>query len=71
MKIESNGIEWHVEQRGAGSPGLVFLHYWGISTRTWRHVIGALAPGFRRIAIGPRDWGPSEAPMSGWPTPCW
>lgn len=66
MRIESNGIELHVEQRGAGSPALVFLHYWGGSTRTWRHVIDALAPEFRTIAIDHRGWGQSEAPVSGY-----
>jgi hypothetical protein len=44
MTIEANGIELHVEQRGAGGPALVFLHYWGGSSRTWQHVVDALRP---------------------------
>lgn len=65
MKIASNGIALHVEQRGAGSPALIFLHYWGGSSRTWRHVIDALAPEFRTVAIDQRGWGNSNAPASG------
>jgi pimeloyl-ACP methyl ester carboxylesterase len=64
--ITPNGIELHVEQRGAGMPALVFLHYWGGSARTWRHVIEALAPEFRTVAIDQRGWGRSAAPASGY-----
>jgi len=66
MRIESNGIELNVEQRGAGSPALVFLHYWGGSVRTWRHVVDALASEFRTVAIDQRGWGQSDAPTSGY-----
>lgn len=66
MHIASNGIALHVEQRGAGVPALVFLHYWGGSSRTWHHVIEALEPQFRTIAIDQRGWGKSEAPESGY-----
>jgi pimeloyl-ACP methyl ester carboxylesterase len=52
----------HVEDEGAGSPALVFLHYWGGSSRTWRHVVSALAPDFRTIAIDQRGWGRSDKP---------
>ena len=62
MKIESNGITLHVEQRGAGDPSLVFLHYYGGSARTWKHVIARLAPRFCTIAIDHRGWGESAAP---------
>jgi pimeloyl-ACP methyl ester carboxylesterase len=66
MKIASNGIMLHVEDEGAGSPALVFLHYWGGSSRTWRHVVSALAPDFRTIAIDQRGWGRSDAPDAGY-----
>lgn len=66
MKIVSNGIELHVEQFGAGTPAIVLLHYWGGSSRTWRHVIEALAPGFRTVAIDHRGWGRSDAPEHGY-----
>ena len=63
MKIASNGIAIHaVECQGAGDPSLVFLHYWGGSSRTWQHVTARLAPAFRTIAIDHRGWGRSDAP---------
>lgn len=66
MKIVSKGIALHVEQRGAGSPTLIFLHYWGGSSRTWRHVIDVLSPEFRTVAIDQRGWGKSKEPASGY-----
>jgi len=66
MKIGSNGVELHVEQRGSGAPALVFLHYWGGSSRTWRYVVEALESDFRTIAIDQRGWGHSAAPETGY-----
>ncbi|MCQ8277382.1 alpha/beta hydrolase [Acetobacteraceae bacterium KSS8] len=66
MFIRSNGIELHVQQRGVGVPALVFLHYWGGSSRTWRHVVDALEDSFRTIAIDQRGWGQSDKPESGY-----
>jgi pimeloyl-ACP methyl ester carboxylesterase len=70
MNIASNGIRIHVEeqgpQRGHNDLTLVFLHYWGGSSRTWRHVTAALAPTYRTIATDHRGWGLSEAPPSGY-----
>lgn len=66
MMIEANGIELHVEQRGAGGPALVFLHYWGGSSRTWQHVVDALSPDYRTVAIDQRGWGKSAAPDAGY-----
>ena len=66
MMIEANGIELHVEQRGAGGPAVVFLHYWGGSSRTWQHVVDALSPDYRTIAIDQRGWGKSAAPPAGY-----
>lgn len=62
MMIKANGLELHVEQRGAGGPTLVFLHYWGGSSRTWQHVVDALSPDYRTVAIDQRGWGKSAAP---------
>lgn len=64
MMTGSNGINLHVEQRGAGTPALVFLHYWGGSSRSWRHVVDLLAPEFRAVAIDHRGWGRSGASES-------
>jgi pimeloyl-ACP methyl ester carboxylesterase len=66
MKIASNGIHVHVEDNGTGDVPLVFLHYWGGSTRTWRHVIAELAPSHRTIAIDHRGWGQSDSPATGY-----
>jgi pimeloyl-ACP methyl ester carboxylesterase len=66
MKIISNGIGLHAEQQGAGDLSLVFLHYYGGSSRTWRHVTARLAPSFRTIAIDHRGWGQSDAPAHGY-----
>jgi 3-oxoadipate enol-lactonase len=66
MKIASNGIHIHVNDQGRGEPALVFLHYWGGSSRTWRAVIGALPSTYRTVAPDLRGWGESDAPSSGY-----
>lgn len=66
MNIASNGIRIHVEEQGRGELALVFLHYWGGSSRTWRHVTTALAPSYRTVAVDHRGWGQSEAPLAGY-----
>jgi pimeloyl-ACP methyl ester carboxylesterase len=66
MKIASNGIRIHVEERGSGDLPLVFLHYWGGSSRTWRHVTEILSKSHWTFAIDHRGWGESEAPPSGY-----
>ena len=55
----------HFEDRGTGDPALVFLHYWGGSSRTWRHVIDELDGRFRTVALDQRGWGQSDAPDTG------
>jgi len=66
MKIASNGVTLHVEDRGTGAPALVFLHYWGGSAGTWRHVTDILAPELRTIAVDQRGWGRSDKPQTGY-----
>ncbi len=66
MDVASNGIRLHIEERGGGELSLVFLHYWGGSSRTWRNVIAALPKTYRTIAIDQRGWGKSDAPASGY-----
>ncbi len=66
MKIASNGIALHVEDRGSGAPSLVFLHYWGGSSRTWRHVADLLSAEFRTVAVDQRGWGQSDKPDHGY-----
>ena len=66
MDITTNNVRLHVEDQGQGATTLVFLHYWGGSSRTWREVIGALGPDVRCIAIDQRGWGRSDAPAEGY-----
>jgi pimeloyl-ACP methyl ester carboxylesterase len=66
MMLKANGIDLQVEQRGAGSPALVFLHYWGGSSRTWRHVVDRLVADFRTVTLDQRGWGRSAAPATGY-----
>jgi len=66
MKIASNGIRIHVEDNGAGDLPIVFLHYWGGSSRTWRHITSELKQSHRTIATDHRGWGQSDAPASGY-----
>ena len=65
MDIPSNGVRIHVTQQGDGDLALVFLHYYGGSSRTWRFVMDALSPRFRTLATDHRGWGRSEAPAEG------
>lgn len=66
MLISSNGVQLHVEQQGAGAPAFVFLHYWGGSSRTWRHITDRLSADYRTVAIDQRGWGQSQAPDIGY-----
>jgi pimeloyl-ACP methyl ester carboxylesterase len=66
MKVASNGIRIHVEEQGNGKLALVFLHYWGGSSRTWKYVTAALAKSYRTIATDHRGWGESDAPAAGY-----
>jgi pimeloyl-ACP methyl ester carboxylesterase len=45
---------------------LVFLHYWGGSSRTWDEVIAQLADQHRSVALDHRGWGESDAPAQGY-----
>jgi len=66
MDIPSNGVRIHVTQQGDGDPALVFLHYYGGSSRTWRFVMEALSGRHRTVATDHRGWGRSEAPATGY-----
>ncbi len=61
MHITVNNIRLHVSERPGEGPALIFLHYWGGSSRTWRAVIDALPAGHRTIAPDLRGWGDSDA----------
>jgi pimeloyl-ACP methyl ester carboxylesterase len=62
MHLTVNNIRLHVSERAGNGPALVFLHYWGGSSRTWRAVVDALPTRYRIIAPDLRGWGASAAP---------
>jgi pimeloyl-ACP methyl ester carboxylesterase len=59
--INTGGAAIRVVESGTGEPALVFLHYWGGSSRTWQHVINRLDGTSRCIALDQRGWGGSVA----------
>ena len=65
-KIRVNGIDLAVRDQGVGNPVLIFLHYWGGSSRTWQMVIGDLASHYRCISYDHRGWGESDSPPGGY-----
>ncbi len=65
MKILINGTTLHVRESGAGEVALVFLHYFGGSSRSWDEVTARL-PDFRCIAPDLRGFGDSQAPDNGY-----
>ncbi|WP_343666846.1 alpha/beta fold hydrolase [Paraburkholderia tropica] len=66
MGIETNGTRIHVVQKGEGQLTLVFLHYYGGSSRTWDRVANALSARYRIVATDHRGWGASAAPADGY-----
>jgi len=58
--VRVNDVDLNVVTVGRGAPTLVFLHYWGGSTRTWAPVMQQLASSNRCIAIDFRGWGESS-----------
>ena len=63
---EVQAVRIHCEERGSGELALVFLHYWGGSSRTWKHVIEPLAAAYHTITVDHRGWGESDAPKVGY-----
>lgn len=58
--IRANNVDIAVVDVGTKSPTLVFLHYWGGSSRTWRPVMEDLSDTNRCVAIDFRGWGKSS-----------
>jgi pimeloyl-ACP methyl ester carboxylesterase len=42
MNYQIQGLSIHAEVHGTAEPALVFLHYWGGTSRTWRKVSGGI-----------------------------
>jgi uncharacterized protein (TIGR02246 family) len=66
MHIQTKGPKIHVREQGTGDLALVFLHYWGGSSRTWEAVVNELSSQYRTIATDHRGWGDSDAPEHGY-----
>jgi 3-oxoadipate enol-lactonase len=63
--VSANGLNFNVRERGAGEVALVFLHYFGGSSRSWDEVTARL-PDFRCLMPDLRGFGDSQAPNSGY-----
>ena len=48
----------------SAKPALVFLHYWGGSSKTWQWVISHLSGEYQVVALDFRGWGESSGPAS-------
>lgn len=66
MQYEVGGLSLNVEKNGSGEPTLVFLHYWGGTSRTWSQVIAALKNKFTTVAYDLRGWGQSDHSPAGY-----
>ncbi|MBW3634846.1 MAG: alpha/beta hydrolase [Armatimonadetes bacterium] len=66
MKVQLGSASLNVSQRGKGKPSLLFLHYFGGSSRSWNEVIELLQADFRCIAPDARGFGASDSTPSGW-----
>ena len=62
MRYTNDNLSLSYSDIGDSEKTLVFLHYFGGSSRTWQPVIDLLSPDFRCIALDLRGWGDSEAP---------
>lgn len=59
--VNTNGAAIYVTESGVAEPALVFLHYWGASSRTWQDVVDRLGETRRVIVLDQRGWGNSVA----------
>ncbi len=60
MNYKINDVELNVAESGAGKIALVFLHYFGGSSRSWKEVIKRLAEDFICVAPDLRGFGESN-----------
>ena len=60
MNYQIQGLSIHAEVHGTAEPALVFLHYWGGTSRTWRKVTAELEGQFKTVAYDARGWGKIE-----------
>ena len=66
MRYTINGLGLNLDETGGDGETLLFLHYFGGSSRTWGPVAARLAGRFRCLALDGRGWGDSDAPPTGY-----
>jgi pimeloyl-ACP methyl ester carboxylesterase len=66
MNYQIRGLSIHAEVHGTAEPALVFLHYWGGTSRTWRKVTTDLEGQFKTVAYDARGWGKSDKTSAGY-----
>ena len=66
MKYEVRGLSLNVEKGGSGELALVFLHYWGGTSRTWNKVVAELKDRFTTVTYDARGWGQSDKSAAGY-----
>jgi 3-oxoadipate enol-lactonase len=66
MNYQIEGLAIHAEVKGTAEPALVFLHYWGGTSRTWRKVTAELEGQFKTVAYDARGWGKSDKSPAGY-----
>jgi len=64
-----NNLHLFVREQGQGEPTLVFLHFYGGSSRTWQLVTDQLQARHRCIAYDHRGWGQSDKPATEYSIP--
>lgn len=66
MYYSVNNINLFVKDEGYGEPTLIFLHFWGGSSKTWNGVTSLLNSKYRCISYDSRGWGKSDKPETGY-----
>jgi pimeloyl-ACP methyl ester carboxylesterase len=64
--VRARGVEFHYAEAGSGDDVVLCLHGWPQHWYEWRHLMPALAPRHRVLALDLRGFGWSEAPKSGY-----
>ncbi len=62
MNYQIQGLSIHAEVHGTAEPALVFLHYWGGTSRIWCKVTAELERQFKTVAYDARGWGSPTRP---------
>jgi hypothetical protein len=66
VNYEIRGLSLYFEKCGSGEPAIVFLHYWGGTSRTWSKVVAQLRSKFSTVAYDARGWGRSDKRAAGY-----